>query len=274
MSAIAGAPERPGWSSTILALRRSVFLYIGLLAAAEGLVAFGAPLAGAVCHAALLCVLLGHFVLANPSTGPTTRSLRHDPVSVLPALALVPMLRLVSLALATDEPGGTPYIVGAVVVLGAIMCTRLLGHEDLLVPPPAGRRRGECWIAAAGAPLSLLAYLGLEPAPLSTSPTVQTLGLAAVAVFLFGGVGEELIFRGLLQRTLCRLFGTTGVLMGAFLYACVYAGTGSLAAWLFFAVLGISLAFVVQRTGSIAGVAVGHGLLNVGLIVLWPTLLG
>jgi membrane protease YdiL (CAAX protease family) len=249
-----------------------VLAYLVLVAAALALPVLASPLSGAIANAVLLLVLLEHrryFLLERPRPAAATMA------TALGALALVPLLTLLSFALALDRTSAGAYaLIGAPAVLAVVLAARTLQPGRSLRDWAGTRFPRQAVVAASGIPLGLAGFALLEPGPLAGSPSGAALIGAAVIVFVVAGVVEEAIFRGLLQPALGDVLGpAAGTAAASLLFAAAYLGAGSAEAVAFFAVLGALAGAWVQRTGDLAGVAAAHGLLASGLIVVWPALL-
>jgi membrane protease YdiL (CAAX protease family) len=254
-------------SSSVLLLAYAI-----AVALAQALPALASALSGAIMNAVLLVVLLEHrrvFVAQRDWPGAATMS------TALGALALVPLLTLLSFAFALDEASVSSYaLIGAPAVLAVALAARTLFPERSWRDWAGARVPRQAVAAACGIPLGLAGFALLEPAPLAGSLSGASLLGAAAVVFLVAGVVEEAIFRGLLQPALANVIGpTAGTAAASLLFAAAYLGTGSAEAVAFFAILGALAGAWVQRTGDLAGVAAAHGFLAAGLIVVWPALL-
>jgi membrane protease YdiL (CAAX protease family) len=258
-------PETP-----VRSLAPHVAVSVVLLAAGEAIVAFAGVLPGALWQAVVLFGLMQYGLVeaGRAEGGGEARA------GLFAALALVPLLRLLSLALATDDPVVAQTIVGLPLATAALLVLRRLGWQDLLALPPAGRRLQQARVALAGVPLSLSAYLLIEPAPLPGGSAALRLLAAAAAILLFGAALEELIFRGLVQRSVERVWPRAGVVASSWLFAAVHLGAGSAGGVVVYAGAGILFGVSVRRTGLLAGVIVAHGILDVGAFVIWPLVLG
>jgi membrane protease YdiL (CAAX protease family) len=241
------------------------------IAGAEALVAARELTAGLVVHGLLLFALINAYVLTERrESSEQDRSRR----GALLALSIVPLLRITSVALTLPEVG-VPYraaVIGVPLLLAAILTARATAF-----PAPSFSLRPErtqTLTAAAGLPLSLIAYGIVRPAPLVAEPSVDRFVLAAAIVVLFTGMLEEFIFRGLLQRSLSNMFPQAGAQLGTGIFTATYLGTRSPAYILFVGVAGLLAASIVQRTDRLVGVAVAHALVNVGLLLVWPLVIG
>jgi membrane protease YdiL (CAAX protease family) len=231
-----------------------VVAYACALLAVEALAAYGSPVTAAALNGALLVVLLGHHVV--------------DGERALAALALVPLLRLSSLALATGDPvaalvaGGIPVLLAVGLAAHTLELDGILRFREI-------RRRSQWQFALAAFALAGVLDLMLFAGPISISGALPALLAGAIAVFVFVGVLEELLFRGLVQVTMVPLLGLWAVPMADGLFAAAYLGAAAGYAAVM-AAFGLVCGWWVQRTGSLAGAAFGHGLLAAGLLVIWP----
>jgi membrane protease YdiL (CAAX protease family) len=92
-------------------------------------------------------------------------------------------------------------------------------------------------------------------------------------VAVFTGIVEELIFRGVVQAATGQVFGgRTGVLLSSILFSSLYLSSLSPSYFLLVSLAGLYFGYCAYTTRSLGGVAVAHGLMNIGLIVIWPLL--
>jgi len=226
-------------------------------------VAIGWLVAATVLDAIVLIALLNHpMVGEEQSSG--GRALR--------VLVLVPLLRLVTLMLAlknVSDAGryvleGIPLLVAALAVGGNLRRWQRRFSFD----------KKQATIAAIGALLSLPAYYIARPPALFDPMGPLQFAAGVVILVLFVGATEELIFRGAVQTALVDLFPRTGVLWASVLFASVYLAVKPVTYIPFIAALGLGWGIVVKRTGTVSGSIAAHGLLLVGLLLLWPSVLG
>jgi uncharacterized protein len=242
----------------------AVAVLAGLVAQAELIVAFiNVPLGLAV-HGLLLAGLLAAFPLVP--RGPLRR--------VLPALALLPLLRILSLTVPIPAlpPLAWHALVGLPLLAGIVLAARAsdLRPADLgLRLPPAP---GFGWrVALAGIPLGIVAALAAPRAiPPADGPNELVLGV--LLAFTFAGVVEELLFRGVLQRVLRDVYGRWAFVVANLLFMAAYLPTLSAPLIAVMGAAGILFGWSVARSGSVWPAAVGHGLL-VAVVVVWPVML-
>jgi membrane protease YdiL (CAAX protease family) len=266
-----------------LGLPVSLPVYLTAIVLAEVLVAFVDPLAGALVDAVVLLAIANHLVALRPEEAAYWPDEPDAPYDVLQAVALVAILRLTSLSLPlTDVPqaywpliAGVPAVIATALVATPQPFPRALRPARTRLGRLARARLLELQLGFfSGVGLGLLAYAVIQPSPLASTASWPRLIAASLGVVVFAGVLEEVIFRGLLQSSLRRVLGRTGVLVSCGLFAAVYLGTDSVAAIAFFSLVGLAFAVYVERTRSLLAVAVAHGVLALGLLVVWPLALG
>ena len=128
---------------------------------------------------------------------------------------------------------------------------------------------------AIGIPLGTVEYLILLPAPAFPTFEVKYLFRDMVYMFLFVGLGEELLFRGLIQQDLTKAFGWEWGLFGASLmFAVMHLTWRSIPELGFVFLAGLVLGFIYWKTKSLVAPIVAHGVNNVILVSVLPYLWG
>ena len=252
--------------------RGTVLAYLVLLAVAEVCVLWSAPV-GVVCHGAVLLALLNHYIFAVPPAPMNAH--RGAPVdrhlSTLPVLGLLPVLRIATLTMPNNEASPIFWyaLVGLPLVLGVVLTARLVDAR----PADLGIRwtRAQPAGALIGMPLGFAAFELQQAGPVIRSEDWRYLAAGSVVLLLLGGV-EEVVFRGMIQRSLCQVFGLSGILLTAVLSTVAASGSGSLSFVAFSGGVAVVFGFLVQTTGSLVGVAVAHGVINAMALLLLTNL--
>ena len=237
--------------------RGTVLAVVAAIAVMEGVVAFVDPVVGAVGHALVLLAVLLRWVLAGQVT--------------LLVLALVPLGRLTSLALTPENYGTAGYVLTAIPLLAAVLWMwRDLGWP---VRPEAGR---PAWpsvaVALSGIPLGWAAANLFEVPYLPDRKSLLVILVTAITVFVFVGVLEEVLFRGLVQRFLAGPFGAWAFIVADVLFTAAYLPSRDAGLIAYMALVGLGFGYFVQRTGGLWAVATAHGLLAAGAVAVWPVL--
>jgi len=254
-----------------------IVAYICLLVIAEYTVTRNQAI-GMIVHGCILFALLAHGTIGAIATG-------NAPVSrMYTALAIAPLLRILSLCVPLVHFGIMSwFVIVGIPLFVAIFTYIRIRHIDkkslgLASPDPAALYL-EFAIIAAAIPLGWLEYQMLEPT-IAVSP--GTSWIVPIIIFLVcTGFLEELLFRGLLQHTFTAAMegmgrgggggGMRGILAVSAIFGIFHIGNS----WLdciFAGVVGLMYALVVRRTGSIYGVSISHGLINIMLFLVIPYL--
>ena len=239
-----------------------------LIAGAELTAAYISVPLGALWHAVLILVLVGHYIR---SAHPAHSKMRE----VLPVLALLPLIRVVSVAMPLDVVHqlywhawiGVPLLLAVGILSSSLKrpWTNVgTGRRILLL---------QAAMATCGLPLGLLAYYLLRPAPLKPELTWLDIVLGSLILVIFSALLEEVIFRGMLLPIALHFFGTVGILWSGFLFAIMYIGTLSVPMGILMFGIGSIFGLYVQRTGSIWGAVCAHSVFKVGLILIFPAIL-
>lgn len=215
-----------------------------------------------LCHAILIPVLLTHYVLLE----------EVPPNRLLPVLALLPLLRILSLTMPVKQVPQIYWyaLVGIPILIAVSLTLRLLNlsWKDLGLLPH--RWRPQIYIGLSGIPLSFLAYIVLLPKGGNIVLNWQDVIIGSLILIIFTGFTEEIIFRGLLQRVTNELYGRAGIIYSTAMFTTMYIGSLSLAYVVFVGLLGLFFGWCYNRTKSVWGAALSHGITNVGIAFIWP----
>ncbi len=234
---------------------------------AETVTTFLSPHAGLVIHGALLVAVLLH---ASFWASAAERQF-------LLALGLAPLIRLMSLSmpLLNFDYMYWYMIIGIPLLVSTAVVYRLGGYRPGQVGLGLGKNLPlQLIIALGGVGLGYLEYLILRPEPLAASLSLEHLWRPALILLVFTGFLEELIFRGLMQRASAEPLRRLGPLYISLLFAVLHIGYQSWVDLLFVFAVGFLFSVVVERTRSIWGVTLAHGLTNITLFLVFPFLIG
>jgi len=238
-------------------------LYVMLIAVAEALTTFTDPVYGVSLHAIILISLLVLSAL-RPSGNPS---------SLFLSLSLAPLIRIVSLSLPLAYfPRYAWYLVaGLAVLLAALTLMRVEGLGFREVGVTLSSPLAQVAVGLTGIPFGIIEYYILRPEPLAVGSLFEN-ALLAVALIFFTGFAEELVFRGVMQRSAVEAFGWKAGLLGvSVVFSILHMGWLSTLDVLFVFTIGLFFGFIAFKTGSIIGVSLSHGLTNVILFLLMPT---
>ncbi len=241
--------------------------YTSVIVAVELSGPFVGALPGAVVDAILVPILLVHFLLTPGS--PTRR--------MMPALALVAMLRTLSIAAVVPRlPEVAWYAtIGAPMLVAIALGAGLTGEMPARLGLAHQRPRLDAVLPLLGIPASFVGYLALRPDPLIEvgSPGSIIIAMAVLAVFAAGV--EEALFRGLLQTVAGEVFRSqrTGILYSASLSAIMYWGSGSIPYTILIWLLGLGLGIARRWGASLSGLILCHAMILWGMALIWPVVL-
>lgn len=239
-------------------------LYLVLIAAAEVVTTFAEPRVGLAMHGGLLVIMLLHCALAS---GGSHRAL------VL-SLSLAPLIRMLSLSMPLV---GFPLlywylIISVPLFVATALAARTLGFSRRELGLDIKRVPLQVLVALTGLTFGMMEYHILRPEPLIDSLDWRSMLVPSLILIACTGFGEELIFRGLMQRASVHALGRFGVFYVALLFAVLHVGYRSPVDMAF--VFGVALLFgwAAEQTGSLMGVSLSHGLTNVVLFLIMPFL--
>jgi membrane protease YdiL (CAAX protease family) len=244
---------RPSWN---------LWAFLLLVIAAELLLTFVSAPLGLALHALILIALMLQSAAEPP--GP--------PRNLTLALTLVPLTRLLSLSLPLATfPRLDWYPIVTVPLLiawwGAFRTLDLTGGELGLRSDGLALQLA---LAGGGLGLGAIEYRILQPQILVANASFDSFLVAALILIVFTGLAEELIFRGLLQHLASQVAGSWGLIYVSLLFAALHVGYRSFDQVVFAFSIGLLFAMVVRGTGSILGVSLAHGLVNVTLFLVMP----
>ncbi len=186
------------------------------------------------------------------------------------ALSLVPLIRIVNLAMPLEEFSETyRYLIMSLPVLvGVIGVIRALDLRPADVGLISGSIPVQILVAVTGMGFGLVAYFILEPDPIISNLTWSK-AIVPALVLLFVGFLQELVFRGVIQRAAYQL-GSWGWVYIALAFSIVQISHESALHCFFILEVALFFGWAVNRRGSILGVSLANGLMNIGLYVIFP----
>lgn len=236
--------------------------YLVAIAAAELITILVSPLGGIIFYLVILSLL----ILNSSIVG------QHPSQRLFLALGLAPLMRILSLSVTLAELSqiywylviSAPLLVGIFAVITALN----------LHPPEIGLTRGtfsiQVLIALTGIGFGLVEYLILKPEPLIDHLTGQEFLAPALVILVCTGFVEELAFRGVMQRSAMDALGSWGWVYIAVLFSLFQIWHRSAIHCLFVLPVALFFGWIVKRTGSILGVSLSHGLVNICLYLIFP----
>lgn len=243
----------------------TAIMYLVALAAAEVVTALVDAVAGVILHAIILSALIVHSSLApNKSYG-----------KLYLALAIVPLIRLVTLSLPLDRL--TPiyqYLLASVpVLIACLLAIRILELQPSDIGLTFRKTAVQGLVALTGIGFGLAEYYILRPEPLVSALTLSEILVPSIVLLIATGFVEELAFRGIVQRCSMEALGSRGWVYTAVVFSVLQISYDSAMQWFFVLLVGLVFGWVVKRTGSLLGVSLAHGITNISLYVVIPLVL-
>ena len=242
---------------------KEAIIYLLAITIAEVITVTIEPVWGITCHIIVLLTVVLHSALAS---GRTRQQL-------LLSLALVPLVRIISLSMPlANIPQIWWYpIIYIPLMVAAFEAARILGYRLEQIGFNFKQIPIQLAVALTGFAFGTVEYFILTEEAQATGPVLQeTWLLSAFLLLVCTGFVEELIFRGVLQRSAVGAFGWWGIVYVSLLFAIVHLIHYSAIDIAF--VFGVALFFgwVVKKTGSLLGVALSHGIANIVLFLVAP----
>ena len=247
-------------------------IYLIAITAAELVTVYVHPVWGMVFHIVILVLVIVRSAV----------SVRYPYQPLLLCLALVPLVRIISLSMPLaniPQIWWYPIVYGPLVV-AAIVVMRILNYKPGQVGLTLGRQPVKKWwpvqlvVALSGIGFGIAEYIILAPEPMVAELTWQAVRLPALIFLLTTGFVEELIFRGVLQRSALEALGRWGIVYVSLIFAVLHIGFLSGIDVAFVFAVALFFSWIVQKTGSLIGVTLSHGVTNMMLYLIAPFLLG
>lgn len=253
-------------------LRRNPYLicaaYLLLVTCAELLTIYDAR-AGIALHAVILFALLLHSALKSDTDKNLSRFLM--------ALLLAPLIRILSLSMPLVQFSWLSWfmLISIPIFIAIFTCMWLQGlrPKDVgLFVPHLRHAPVEASVIIIAIPFGIIEYQILKPAPLPGLGLSVTSFITASLIFIVcTGLLEELAFRGLLQHNAIKLMSKWwGILFVSALFGVLHVGNLALLDCLLAFSVGFVYSIVREKTGSIYGISISHGIINTILFLVAP----
>ncbi|MFP3910358.1 MAG: CPBP family intramembrane glutamic endopeptidase [Archaeoglobaceae archaeon] len=237
-------------------------VYLTLIVFAEVAIIYNVSL-GILLHSVILFALLIHGSLMEVGLN-----------KFLISLSLAPLIRILSITMPLSYFSLNMwfYIISICVLAAAFACIYLQGVSPFQVGIKLPRWRDLPWeiaVIVIAVPFGIVEYLILKPDPL-IFVSLTTLLSVSLMLIVSTGFMEELVFRGLIQHHSTNNLGFWGVPFVAVLFGSLHIGNVSIADFILTTAVGLVFGMTVRRTGSILGVTISHGLINIILFLVAP----
>ena len=237
--------------------------YLLAIIAAEIMTAHYSVEYGLIMHTFILFALL-----VNSSI---THSVKFS--YLLRSMMILPMIRIIGLTIPLIQVNELYWFPIISVPLFAASFT-LMRSQKLTrknVGLVLGKIPVQLTIALSGIILGFTEYLILKPQPLISSFNLESVLFASVIIVISTGFAEELLFRGILQKNAEKILGNIwGLLYVSILFTALHIGWNSTLDLLFVFCVALFYGYTFQRTRSILGVTLSHGISNTFLFLVMP----
>lgn len=126
-------------------------------------------------------------------------------------------------------------------------------------------------IALTGVLLGTIEYLILQPEPLIATFNMRNLIFASIILIISTGLAEEILFRGIIQKNSENVFGAFyGLLYISLLFTALHIGWNSFYDLILVFLVAIFYGYAFQKTRSLLGITLSHGISNTFLFLIVP----
>ena len=242
---------------------RLAIIYLVAIAVAEVVTnVLHLVVAGISCNVIILTALIVHSAL-------DTEALNRK---LLIALCLAPLTRIMSLSmpLAQFSPIYWYLIIYPPLFLAAWVAMRLMNFTARETGLNARGLFVQLLVMLSGVIFGVAEYYILRPKPLISELHWGEALLPAFVLLVGTGFTEEFIFRGVVQRASMEALGKWGLPYVALLFSLLHLIHLSAIDIAFVFVIALFFGWVVNKTGSLLGVTLSHGITNIVLYLIAP----
>lgn len=244
-------------------------LYVIIITLAEIFTTYTDPRWGVGAHLLLLVLLVIHIGFTRSGDTGVDRLL-------IPVL-FAPIIRILSMSLPlADFPRITWYMIVAIPIFAVVPQVRSLldySWRDIGFKIGWDTLRFQLIIIFSGVVFGVSEYFILRPQPFIGDLTLAQLLIPALILLIGTGVMEEVVFRGLMQKSASETLGKWGgLLFASLIFAVLHIGYQSMADLMFVFTAGAFWGWVWMRTGSLWSISLAHGITNILLFLVIPFL--
>jgi len=231
---------------------------------------------GIVLHSVILIGLaIGSTVLYKQQVDlPREASVRYVNASnLLRALMLLPLIRIFGFTVPLMFFRRIYWflIISIPLLIAVVVLSRNLKLGMKEVGLVSGRWGIQILVILCGIILGFTEYQILRPKPLIDSLSPGEVLVPGIVLIIFTGFTEELIFRGIIQTISVRVFGVVnGIVYTSVIFTTMHIGFNSVPHMIFVLLTAVFYGYIFQRTGTLTGVILSHGLSNVVLFLIAP----
>lgn len=243
--------------------------YLILVCIAEIITAYYSVRIGLIMHISILSILLIHSSMEKSYTFS----------NLLRCMMLVPIIRILGLTIPLMQLKSLYWFPVISIPLFAALFTIIktqkinrknlgltLGNSPLIITIPL-----QLLIAATGIIIGFIEYQILHPDPIIPYFNIGSVIVAGIILLISTGFIEELLFRGIIQKNSQNIIGTGfGILYTSLIFTSLHISWNSIFDLIL--VLGVSLfyGYMFQKTESLVGITLSHGISNSVLFLIMP----
>ena len=189
-------------------------------------------------------------------------------------LIIAPLIRILSFSTPSTQFSYFAWflIISLPIYIAIFTCIRIqnINLKDIgLVLPKLKFLPIEIAIIFLAFPLGLMEYYLLKPG-IVVEFSFEAMIVPSLIMIVATGFLEELSFRGLLQYHATKTMGFYGIIFISALFGLMHIGNLSFSDVFFAVGVGFIYSMVVRKTGSIYGVTISHGMINIMLFLIAP----
>ncbi len=237
--------------------------YLSLLVIGELLTTYSNIEIGLAIHFLVLLALLVQSSLSKSYTYAT----------LLRSMMVLPIIRIIGLTMPLmNIPILYQFLIIAIPLFAASFALmRAQGINRKRVGLVKGNLKVQLIIALTGPFLGFIEFNILHPLPLIHTFDAFNLLFGGIILLIATGLAEELLFRGIIQKNAEDVLGMVmGLLYTALLFTSLHIGWNSILDLVFVFCVAIFYGYAFQKTRSLLGITISHGISNSVLFLVMP----
>lgn len=237
--------------------------YLGLLIIGELVTTYFNLELGLAIHFTVLFALLVHSSLSKS----------YSYATLLRSMMILPIIRIIGLTMpALNIPVLYQFLIIAIPLFASSFA--LMKVQDInrkRVGLIKGNLKVQFIIALTGPFFGFIEYNILHPLPLIHTFDAFNLLLGGMILLISTGLAEELLFRGIIQKNAEDVLGMgIGLLYTSLLFTSLHIGWNSVLDLIFVFCVSIFYGYAFQKTRSLLGITLSHGISNSVLFLVMP----
>lgn len=238
-------------------------MYLILVCIAEIVTNYYNPEVGLIIHFSILSMILVH--------SSTERS--YNFANLLRCMMAIPIIRIIGLTIPLMQTQSIYWfpIIAIPLFAASVTIIKIQKLNRINLGLTFGNIPLQLTIALTGIIIGFIEYQILHPEPLIHYFNMQSLIVASILLIVSTGFAEELLFRGIIQKNAENIIGSVfGVLYTSLLFTTLHMGWNSILDWILVFGVSIFYGYIFQRTRSLFGITLSHGISNSMLFLILP----